>query len=720
MNARHALATGLVFLLMMIGASAEIVYSGVQNISYGPFGRAGELDLDADGTVDFELRYEFMITSDVPTSSWGGHVGLRLRGPARVIGTSSGIYLTYLGVLPTAFSVGAQSQSFSWIGAETGRYGVSVGGWSDGLNGAWSGWTGFAGVEDPVFGIELHSSDGVHYGWVRLRFGKGRENSTVYVYDWAYESEPGVPIVARAGTGGVITAPAPYVEVRGPETFGARLAGTKAVPPSSNPLIGTAELVLIGEQLRCSVTFPSEAIYLHSVTSITAVLESAEEQRSFSIYHFVINYASPQGTSTIVAGPVDDGIHYSGTTDLTPSQARSIRLGDVHLKLVLPSGEIRGQVARLLVENHQLEPLSPPAGEYSLLLWPPSEEDQRFPKGVGHGRMHISANREVSLTATLPFGQSIRWDGTLDGTNSIHVTAHAPGRQQSVAGDVRLEQRGGDWVCKGELVWTRLVDSERFRFPDGFENPLRVEGSRFDRNRARATNCTLSLSHGGLGSPITVALKTVLNGGEMQPGYSLEVTGKNLHRVTINADPETGVFRGSFRHPKTRVRVPFAGRLLGDLSGAGSFVSGRGCGAVTIEGLALAGQSTLTFGAPALSRQATLMFGTAALDGQPTSTFGTPAILNNATLTRSPSDPDVVMVSASGTVPDTSYELELIPLGTGPFTDGIYDVLLNEYKVSEVAAMVITTRSTTSAFLRPTDLKGIRVHHAAGSVVLLE
>jgi hypothetical protein len=71
-------------------------------------------------------------------------------------------------------------------------------------------------------------------------------------------------------------------------------------------------------------------------------------------------------------------------------------------------------------------------------------------------------------------------------------------------------------------------------------------------------------------------------------------------------------------------------------------------------------------------------------------------------------------------VPDTSYELELIPLGTAPSTDGIYDVLLNEYKASEVGATVITMRSTTSAFLRPTDLKGIRVHHAGGSVVLLE
>src|SRR4030095_13492838 len=117
-----------------------------------------------------------------------------------------------------------------------------------------------------------------------------------------------------------------------------------------------------------------------------------------------------------------------------------------------------------------------------------------FPKGVGHGRLHISDNREVSLTATLPLGSGIFWKGTLDETNSVHVTANAARGRGSVAGDIRLEQRGSDWVCKGELLWTQPAESERLRVPAGFEIPLRVEGSRFDRNKERATNCILTLS----------------------------------------------------------------------------------------------------------------------------------------------------------------------------------------------------------------------------------
>src|SRR4030095_2678814 len=129
MNSRHTLVTWLVFLLMTIGASSEIVYSGVKNIPVGPFRTGGPFDMDADGSEDFETR---------------------------VLGSADGNFVSRLGVLPNAFSVRAQPQGFSWIGAGQARYGVSVGSWSDGLYQPWSGWTGVAGAEDPVFGIGLH------------------------------------------------------------------------------------------------------------------------------------------------------------------------------------------------------------------------------------------------------------------------------------------------------------------------------------------------------------------------------------------------------------------------------------------------------------------------------------------------------------------------------------------------------------------------------------
>ena len=90
----------------------------------------------------------------------------------------------------------------------------------------------------------------------------------------------------------------------------------------------------------------------------------------------------------------------------------------------------------------------------------------------------------------------------------------------------------------------------------------------------------------------------------------------------------------------------------------------------------------------------------------------TPALLiSPATLNPSSSDPDVVMVAASGMVPDTSYEVELIPLGIPPFGDGIYDVVLNRYRAKEIGLTVITTASTTSAF--PTAARLQRDPHSS-------
>src|SRR4029434_11124808 len=115
-------------------------------------------------------------------------------------------------------------------------------------------------------------------------------------------------------------------------------------------------------------------------------------------YPLISGTTSSDGTGTFIAPSFYGNVaHYISPINLTltPSLAQSIRLGEVHLKLVLASGEIRGQVARPLAQNNL--PELPLAGEYSLLLWPPSgeasTEDRRFPKGVGHGRLHISENR---------------------------------------------------------------------------------------------------------------------------------------------------------------------------------------------------------------------------------------------------------------------------------------------------------------------------------------
>lgn len=681
-----------------MGASSEIVYSGVRNVSIGPIGTGNSLDIDGDGTVDFTTDYGVLATTDIPSSSRSGQIGLQLLGSTRVLGTTSNLGVSLLGTLPTGFSVGAQPEGFSWIDSLQAQSDVSVGSWNEGLNRPWSGWIGFAAAADPVFGIELHSATGVRYGWVRLRFGGGTLYSTAEIYDWAYESAPGVPIIARAGTGGILTksppfitptplprAPLPTVATGRSATFAVSLSGAKAVPLNANPLVASAKLILRNASLSCVVQFPS-AQGSDSSSPMAAVLESAEEQRQFTIDPQEIIHSSTSAGNVIYH-------NFAANLALSPSLADAIRLGNVQLTVNVPGGDIRGQVAQLLADQDLVEPAL--AGEFSLLLWPPpsddSTENRRFPNGVGHGSLRISASREVTLTAALSLGGAIRWTGTLDETNTIHVSAKAPGAG-AVTGEIQFAPLRGDWVCQGELVWNRPASSERFRFPQGFEIPLGVEGSRFDRNKDRRTHSTLILSRGGLELPIAVELtsaykSTAVADLELQRTYSLKVTGRNPHRVVLSANPKTGVIRGSFRHPKTGVRIPFGGKLLGDLSGAGSFTYRRASGAFVIEGLAFERFGSIT--------------------------------PEQVTLRSSSSDPDVVILTASATAQDTTTLLELIPERHGSPADGIYGVVLVWRKEGEIGAPTLTTRVTTSAFLRPADFRGIRLGSGRGTVILL-
>jgi len=51
--------------------------------------------------------------------------------------------------------------------------------------------------ETTFLGLEFHMESSVHYGWVSLRSGLSTTNF-VYIYGWAYESEPSKPILAGA------------------------------------------------------------------------------------------------------------------------------------------------------------------------------------------------------------------------------------------------------------------------------------------------------------------------------------------------------------------------------------------------------------------------------------------------------------------------------------------------------------------------------------------
>jgi hypothetical protein len=323
-----------------------------------------------------------------------------------------------------------------------------------------------------------------------------------------------------------------------------------------------------------------------------------------------------------------------------------------------------------------------------------------MPTGVGYGQLHFSESRSAALDATLPLGARLRWRGMLaaDGTLLIDAPIRQAQGGGSVKGALTVTRSGAKYFVSGTLTWRRPPGAEGTRYPAGFNVALSVEGVRHTNPQFRSSSYLLSLTGGPLQHPISVSLLAVSTPRVIpsETGVyaeaanpidypiartSLQIAGANPHKVTIYLEPATGIFRGTFRDPGTRRLVPFAGRMLaGSDNGAGAFISLRKSGAISISPITQLRPPHLASVVP-------------------------------HTLTLSTTDPDVVMVSASSLVPDTSYVVELVarPVSMIP-EDGIYDFDLVRRRVAGVGLTVVTERTTTIALQRNASFRGVRVH----------
>lgn len=186
---------GLVLLLQTLLAHADIIWTSLDEPivlwTWGP-PVTETIDLDGDGTPELTL------TANVSSS------GVRAEGDTRIV-----VYNPPPPDLP-----GPVDPIFT--GEEIGP-GIEIG------SRLWFG--GYAdGPEDPAYdtdfrnfiicvtsgcdsrfqldgvpkymGVEFLRDDGIHYGWVAV--SAGGTTSTVGTTGWAWESEPGVPIIAGA------------------------------------------------------------------------------------------------------------------------------------------------------------------------------------------------------------------------------------------------------------------------------------------------------------------------------------------------------------------------------------------------------------------------------------------------------------------------------------------------------------------------------------------
>jgi hypothetical protein len=157
------------------------------------FGRYDEIDINGDGTVDFTFGSNFQFVGLRTERSNRAIISVTLPpdigGPLQplspgyqigsILGPASGIEVTWISSDPVGGYVDPDDLAFIPIVLVV----------STGSASAFPEW----GLRAPV-GIEFEIEGNIHYGYLDITAGKGYAGITLH--GWAYETEPGVPIIA--------------------------------------------------------------------------------------------------------------------------------------------------------------------------------------------------------------------------------------------------------------------------------------------------------------------------------------------------------------------------------------------------------------------------------------------------------------------------------------------------------------------------------------------
>ena len=140
-----------------------------------------EVDMNLDGRPDFTIRAG-PAQVDVLMADYNRVIALPVLPPD--IGS-------YVVPLAQGSHIGASlDPMFSWVGTNDppGYAGMSAC-FDAGCAGLWVGL-------DAYMGVQLESNGVTQYGWIRIL--NGGIGSVGYIYEWAYDTRPGAPILAGA------------------------------------------------------------------------------------------------------------------------------------------------------------------------------------------------------------------------------------------------------------------------------------------------------------------------------------------------------------------------------------------------------------------------------------------------------------------------------------------------------------------------------------------
>lgn len=229
-------------------SNAQVIYTDVTPDATVTTGNAYNLDMDNDGTVDFQIA----IAHATYTSSSGGFTLQYDYGLIAPSDPTSAVDTTTIAVGSTYTTFGAKGHNLNdpiastnaWEDGAASAYqllGIAFGAPYSALN-----YGDFLGVTDKYIGLRFQIAGADHYGWVRLDVNSTMTSFTVK--DYAYDGTAGTTILCGAMPTGIANELSHNVAIYSADQNifvnmnNAGIAGTVVVTDVLGKTVATAEV----------------------------------------------------------------------------------------------------------------------------------------------------------------------------------------------------------------------------------------------------------------------------------------------------------------------------------------------------------------------------------------------------------------------------------------------------------------------------------------------
>lgn len=239
------------------------------------------------------------------------------------------------------------------------------------------------------------------------------------------------------------------------------------------------------------------------------------------------------------------------------------------------------------------------AGNYTIFLTPPSAPESKAPKGIGYGRVTISALGAVTFKGQLGDGTKVSSSSILAQPESGPVVfplfIALEKKIGNISGYVTHEVKPGSDLT-AELVWDEPATTKAE--PQAFEETVTLSGALYTKPATIADRAMLQASSGAgaiflnlpeydvpanpVGLPYSISESATLDART----HALTIGNTQNLNLRMKISATTGLFTGSFKDPNLKKTISFAGAVNQKADGGngvakGVFVRGNRAGAVT-------------------------------------------------------------------------------------------------------------------------------------------